>query len=166
MSYACRDQRARLIGTVYFMIVLSINIIQTAGNATNIFTNTVVFNTPITSIIISRFLLNLRGVAYKQRGDGIDDSCPPFVMEQNNHEHEHDRPGSDNLRFASFIGNMGAELYYAGEDYDDKDHRNPSNVESDPEGINLQEHRDIQIGPQEDSSKITLPDRGKTSSTV
>ncbi|EMD40159.1 hypothetical protein CERSUDRAFT_92653 [Gelatoporia subvermispora B] len=103
-------------GTFYFMVNLCINVIQVVGNLTNAFTNVFVFITPVTSIIISRFLLNLRGVAYGSRSDGLDNSCPPIVAVRNDQEHGEASSGS--LRFGSFIGNMGAELVHEEGEFD------------------------------------------------
>ncbi|OCH87918.1 hypothetical protein OBBRIDRAFT_836984 [Obba rivulosa] len=93
-------------GTLYFILLLCLNVLNMAGIATNVFSIASIFSTPLSSIIISHFLLNLRQLAYGPHDDELD-SQPSFVALQNGSQNG-SRPGS--LRFASFVDNMGEDL--------------------------------------------------------
>ncbi|OCH89118.1 hypothetical protein OBBRIDRAFT_826730 [Obba rivulosa] len=57
-------------GSIYFALLLTLNIIQVAGFATDTFLYAVgIFGTPLSSIIVSRFLLGIRCAASKQSGE-------------------------------------------------------------------------------------------------
>ncbi|OCH84964.1 hypothetical protein OBBRIDRAFT_839315 [Obba rivulosa] len=88
-------------GTLYFLVLLILNVLHIAGTATNVFVYTTMFTTPISSIIISHFLMNLRETAAAPATTGVasDGGRPSFVRTQ-----------LSDLRFASFVGNMGAPL--------------------------------------------------------
>ncbi|EMD36546.1 hypothetical protein CERSUDRAFT_95835 [Gelatoporia subvermispora B] len=92
-------------GTVYFIILLALNAMHMASYLTNTFVNISWFLVPISSILISRFLLNLRQVYHPMN---IDTARPSFVRSLYQSQSQ-----MSDLRFAStFIGNMGAPLDY------------------------------------------------------
>lgn len=81
-------------GTLYFMALLCLNILNIAGQSTNVFVYAAQFTVPLSSIIITHFFLNLHQISHPTRGDA-DDS---HFMQQSS------------LRFATFVGNMGEHL--------------------------------------------------------
>ncbi|OCH88020.1 hypothetical protein OBBRIDRAFT_115613 [Obba rivulosa] len=92
-------------GTFYFIILLALNTMHMAFYLTNTFVNISWFIVPISSILISRFLLNLRQVYLPARNES---GRPSFVRSVHNSESH-----MSDVRFAStFIGNMGAPLDY------------------------------------------------------
>ncbi|CCM05474.1 uncharacterized protein FIBRA_07695 [Fibroporia radiculosa] len=108
-------------GTIYFLILLLFNIMQVItvepAVSGSYYTDYVVgFLAPIQSILISRFILNLRRV-FDSSTDGYDDlySRKSFSYMSTLHAHT--------IEFASnVIGNMGAPLDHEAffqEDYDD-----------------------------------------------
>ncbi|EMD31697.1 hypothetical protein CERSUDRAFT_77971 [Gelatoporia subvermispora B] len=101
-------------GTLYFTCLLSLNLLNIVGKMTNVFTFAVAFSTPLSSIIITHFLLNLRQLAH---GSPDDASCPSFVRD-GTPDPIHSQTSS--LRFGSFVGNMGESLMDGSED-DDRD---------------------------------------------
>jgi len=105
-----------LDGTAYFVVLLMLNILQIATITTNVFLDTAnFFTTPISSIIISYFLLNLRQVAETSAENDIDNGRPSFIRSQLGHRH---LPQQSSMRFASFVGNMGEMLNYESETSD------------------------------------------------
>ncbi|EMD32451.1 hypothetical protein CERSUDRAFT_77459 [Gelatoporia subvermispora B] len=78
---------------------LCLNVIMLAGNTTNVFAFAGSFEQPIQTIIITRFLLNLRHVSNQPR-DGTSTNALESI------------PARSSLRFASFVGSMGADLGY------------------------------------------------------
>ncbi|EMD32068.1 hypothetical protein CERSUDRAFT_108991 [Gelatoporia subvermispora B] len=87
-------------GTLYFVFILSLNVLDTIGKAFNIFDYTPTFMIPSFSIIISRFLLNLRQLGSEPYGNGASDTSG----------RDSGQSQSAGLRFASFIDNMGEDL--------------------------------------------------------
>ncbi|OCH88347.1 hypothetical protein OBBRIDRAFT_795312 [Obba rivulosa] len=88
-------------GTLYFSLLLCLNIVNIAGWTTKSFVYaTGLFNTPLSAVIMTRFLLNLRQSA----GDPHDDTAYSTTSSQ-----------SSSLRLASFIGNMGELLDHGSE---------------------------------------------------
>jgi len=104
-------------GTVYFLGLLSLNILNIVGTSTNVFAYATDFTTPLSSIIITHFSLNLRQVAYGPQSNVDDSHSPSFV--QTGHAGQV-RSRMSSLRFASFVGNMGEQLNH-GSDSDDFD---------------------------------------------
>ena len=84
----------------------------------------------LSSIIITRFLLNLREAATNP-GPQDEESRPSFVRSR-------DHGSTSSLRFGSFVGNMG-ELLDRGEDEDDDlSWDNAGDDEDiDPEGVSV-----------------------------
>ncbi|OCH93583.1 hypothetical protein OBBRIDRAFT_790107 [Obba rivulosa] len=95
-------------GTIYFLMLLSLDILNIAGWSTNVFIDTVgLFLTPLSSVIISHFLLDLRRVAcddYDNRPDGAH-----LTLDRSQHS---------SLRFASFVDNMGEQLSHGSDSFD------------------------------------------------
>jgi len=92
-------------GTLYFVILLALNAMHMGFYLTNTFVDISWFIVPISSSLISRFLLNLRQVYHPSKDD---QSRPSFVRSAYNTQSQ-----MSDLRFAStFIGNMGAPLHY------------------------------------------------------
>ncbi|EMD31693.1 hypothetical protein CERSUDRAFT_69189 [Gelatoporia subvermispora B] len=94
--------------------LLSINLLNVVGQTTNIFAYAGAFSTPLSSIIITHFLLNLRQLAH---GSPDDTSRPSFTRD-GAPDAVHSQ--SSSLRFGSFVGNMGESLIDGSED-DDRD---------------------------------------------
>ncbi|OCH84206.1 hypothetical protein OBBRIDRAFT_786445 [Obba rivulosa] len=89
-------------GTAYFLILLFLNVFNVIGYFTGIYLYTVTyFATPLSSIIITHFLLNLRQAAYNSDDDPSNTAQSYAARSQ-----------SPSLRFASFVGNMGEQLDY------------------------------------------------------
>ncbi|KAH9948733.1 hypothetical protein B0H21DRAFT_820668 [Amylocystis lapponica] len=86
-------------GTLYFVLLLILNILHMTLYLTNVFFDMIYFVGPISSIIISRFLLNLRQV---YQTDDSDDARPSFVRSN----------VSDICFAAAIVGNLGAPLSY------------------------------------------------------
>ncbi|KAH9947315.1 hypothetical protein B0H21DRAFT_348005 [Amylocystis lapponica] len=85
-------------GTLYFLLLLLLNILHMALYLANIFVDMIYFIGPISSVIMSRFLLNLRQVYLT---DNIDETRTST------------RSNVSDMRFAaSFVGNLGAPLSY------------------------------------------------------
>ncbi|EMD31610.1 hypothetical protein CERSUDRAFT_119654 [Gelatoporia subvermispora B] len=101
-------------GTLYFIGLLSINLLNIVGKTTNVYIYADGFSIPLSSIIITRFFLNLRQLAH---GSPDDTPRPSFVLERVP-DPVHCQPYS--LRFASFVGNMDESLMDGSED-DDRD---------------------------------------------
>ncbi|OCH85198.1 hypothetical protein OBBRIDRAFT_331487 [Obba rivulosa] len=88
-------------GTAYFIMLLSLNITNIVGFSTGLFVYAGYFTTPLSSIVISHFLINLRQLAHV----GTKDEIPSFV-------HSLSSRGRPSIRFASFVDNMGEQLEY------------------------------------------------------
>ncbi|OCH89462.1 hypothetical protein OBBRIDRAFT_888385 [Obba rivulosa] len=89
-------------GTLYFLLLLAINILSIVGFSINEFVYAVNgFSTPLSSIIVSHFLLNLRQVSSTSQDGSVDISHTSAVRSQ-----------QWSLRFRSFIDNMGEDLTY------------------------------------------------------
>ncbi|OCH92598.1 hypothetical protein OBBRIDRAFT_421936 [Obba rivulosa] len=88
-------------GTVYFLALLALNVLNIVGWSTNVFIFSVEdFTTPLSSVIMSHFLMNLRQLAH---GDGeVTADIVSSIRNDSSH--------TSNLRFSSFIDNMGELL--------------------------------------------------------
>ncbi|OCH88712.1 hypothetical protein OBBRIDRAFT_67040 [Obba rivulosa] len=86
-------------GTVYFILLLSFNILNIVGITCYTFVNAAVFITPISSILISHFLLSLRRYARK----------PP---------HPASFPSRLSTVVWDFVSDMGQELGYENRSHD------------------------------------------------
>ncbi|EMD40375.1 hypothetical protein CERSUDRAFT_102782 [Gelatoporia subvermispora B] len=100
-----------LVDGIHFSeALLALNVLQMVGWITNVFIDsTPYFVTPLSSVIMSRFFLNLRQAADGPRGmadlDGNYDSMafsPNLPPPMRSHQ--------SSLRFASFVGNAGEDL--------------------------------------------------------
>ncbi|OCH94187.1 hypothetical protein OBBRIDRAFT_180490 [Obba rivulosa] len=124
-------------GTLHFIFLLLLKILNIAGIWTDVFAYLGTdLLPPLTSIIISHFLLNLRQAADEIQGVGSQMSRPSFVCSQ-----------TPSVRFMSFVDNIGEELVYgseepntdpnaaSGHDENDMEHSrgDPFPVEGDPE---------------------------------
>lgn len=89
-------------GTIYFGVLLILNVLHLVLSLTNVFLDVTYFVTSLSSIIISRFLLNLRQIGLS----GHDENQrPSFVHSVVPNSHISD------IRFRSTImGNIGASL--------------------------------------------------------
>ncbi|EMD35996.1 hypothetical protein CERSUDRAFT_96219 [Gelatoporia subvermispora B] len=96
-------------GALYFLCLLSLNVLSIVGILTHTFIWAARFLTSLSSIIITHFLLNLRQLQYGSENSS-EMSCPSFVR---NGEPEQARShGSASIRFGSLIGNMGESLIH------------------------------------------------------
>ncbi|OCH91458.1 hypothetical protein OBBRIDRAFT_526138 [Obba rivulosa] len=94
-------------GTLYFVLLLMLNVITIMRNITSIFAFTLSgFSTPYFSMAISHFLLNLRRVA----------SNPPALDPILESSISSRSPGQrTSLRFRSFVDNIGEDLNHDSE---------------------------------------------------
>ncbi|EMD34602.1 hypothetical protein CERSUDRAFT_97193 [Gelatoporia subvermispora B] len=101
VNFWCQDPQLCFVFDNIFpnSVLLILKVLHIAGVATNVFVYTTMFTTPISSIIVSHFLMNLREVASAPTTNGVQSTVPSFVRTQ-----------VSELRFASFVGNMGAPL--------------------------------------------------------
>ncbi|TFY56786.1 hypothetical protein EVJ58_g7427 [Rhodofomes roseus] len=84
-------------GTIYFTLLLILNVLHLALEITDVFWDITYFVTGFSSIVISRFLLNLRQVHADEERDGTQ---PSFIASH-----------VSGLNFAStIIGNLGEHL--------------------------------------------------------
>ncbi|EMD34572.1 hypothetical protein CERSUDRAFT_97167 [Gelatoporia subvermispora B] len=101
-------------GTIYFLALLALNIIQIVGWTTNSFIYAATaFETPLSSMIVSRFLMDLRRAAYAGTGEPSGETHPSFVRSANAQQ---DRPHTPVLRFAPVINDMGGNLSFISDD--------------------------------------------------
>ncbi|OSD04337.1 hypothetical protein PYCCODRAFT_1466298 [Trametes coccinea BRFM310] len=91
-------------GTIYFLVLLVMNTCHIAFSLTGRFTYTITFEEPLTTILISRFLLNLREASTSTGQSSLDMSEPSFVRRIPQEEE-----GTPNA-VASFITPLGALL--------------------------------------------------------
>ncbi|EMD31154.1 hypothetical protein CERSUDRAFT_109551 [Gelatoporia subvermispora B] len=92
--------------------LLSLNVINIVGQTTNVFVYAAEFSTPMSSIIITHFLLNLRQLAFSSgdnslRPSSVGDRGPNQVLSH-----------TSSLRFGSFLGSMGESFVYVADDDD------------------------------------------------
>ncbi|EMD33639.1 hypothetical protein CERSUDRAFT_98202 [Gelatoporia subvermispora B] len=93
--------------------LLCFNVFNIAGWATNVFTDVALFFVPLSSIIITHFLLNLRQVVYEPE-NAVGTHLSFVRAPQDPDAADWAGNGSQpTLRFASFVGNMGALLTHA-----------------------------------------------------
>ncbi|KAI0660893.1 hypothetical protein C8Q70DRAFT_1099302 [Cubamyces menziesii] len=96
-------------GTIYFLVLLYMNTIHIVLSLTGRFTFTITFEEPLTTILVSRFLLNLREVN-EMRGAGdstdYDMSRPSFVQPLGDITPPDEQPSL----VSSFIAPLGAPL--------------------------------------------------------
>ncbi|OCH91589.1 hypothetical protein OBBRIDRAFT_792065 [Obba rivulosa] len=84
-------------GTAYFLLLLALNIMDIIGFVLGIFIWTVgAFTIPLSAVIISHFLLNLRRLSYEPEGSGLD-----------SHRFSSGSINRGSIRFAPFVDNMG-----------------------------------------------------------
>ncbi|EMD35172.1 hypothetical protein CERSUDRAFT_97095 [Gelatoporia subvermispora B] len=93
-------------------VLMSINIIQIIG----IFTNdesvaTEYFRNPLSTIILSHFLLNLRSAAHHSLDDSVDSQRTSFIH-ISHRERAVPRSQAAGIRFASFVANIGEDLVH------------------------------------------------------
>ncbi|EMD33637.1 hypothetical protein CERSUDRAFT_76360 [Gelatoporia subvermispora B] len=144
-------------GTMYFVVLLCLNILNIVGKWTNGFAYASLFSFPslesrLSSIIISHFLLNLRQVAYQPQ-DNAYDTRLSFVRSYVDGE-----MGSrqQSLRFASFVGNMG-ELVEPGFDHDATEDSDLIWDGYEDDSIDLKDHAHLQQPQVESSARSTFP---------
>ncbi|EIW64011.1 uncharacterized protein TRAVEDRAFT_67927 [Trametes versicolor FP-101664 SS1] len=89
-------------GTLYFACLLILNVVNIIVNAVPNSSAVSAFQDPVTSILVSRFLLNLRDTL----GGDVHDTRPSFVASTRNGPHA----ASTGMQFANFVDPMGAEL--------------------------------------------------------
>ncbi|KAI0335556.1 hypothetical protein GY45DRAFT_809576 [Cubamyces sp. BRFM 1775] len=98
-------------GTIYFLVLLYMNTIHIVLSLTGRFTFTITFEEPLTTILVSRFLLNLREVN-EMRGStdsaDYDMSRPSFVRPLSEIA-----PEERHSLVASFIAPLGAPLAHS-----------------------------------------------------
>ncbi|OJT08433.1 hypothetical protein TRAPUB_616 [Trametes pubescens] len=88
-------------GTLYFACLLILNVVNIIVNAVPNSSAVSAFQDPVTSILVSRFLLNLRDTL----GGDMRDTRPSFVAST-----RHAHAASTGMQFANFVDPMGAEL--------------------------------------------------------
>ncbi|KAI0827993.1 hypothetical protein BC628DRAFT_1317402 [Trametes gibbosa] len=99
-------------GTVYFVCLLILNILNIIFNAVPNSSAISAFQDPITSILVSRFLLNLRDVLTT----GTHDTRPSYIRPSSHAGHV-----STGVQFAEFVEPMGADLDHPFFAYDESD---------------------------------------------
>ncbi|EMD33641.1 hypothetical protein CERSUDRAFT_76363 [Gelatoporia subvermispora B] len=100
-------------GTFYFVLILLLNILQIVGNNTGVFAGTTgFFGQPLSGIIVSRFLMNLRQLDRTTSDAAV--TRQPFGISLSGEQSEYTQGSS--LRFVSMLGNMGEELEHGSED--------------------------------------------------
>ncbi|KAI0326346.1 hypothetical protein GY45DRAFT_1381732 [Cubamyces sp. BRFM 1775] len=88
-------------GTLYFVCLLILNVVNIVVNVVNNTSAVSAFQDPITSILVSRFLLNLRDV------HDAGETRPSFVQSQ-----PEGTTHTVTVQFADFVRPMGAELAF------------------------------------------------------
>ncbi|EIW61279.1 uncharacterized protein TRAVEDRAFT_44095 [Trametes versicolor FP-101664 SS1] len=93
-------------GTIYFLLLFIMSIFHIVFSLTERFTYTLTLEEPLTAILVSRFLLNLREADGSRSLDDLDTmiSFPSFAR------HPNDSDESTPHFVASFIGPLGAPL--------------------------------------------------------
>ncbi|OCH91904.1 hypothetical protein OBBRIDRAFT_487305 [Obba rivulosa] len=101
-------------GTIYFIVLLALNVLELAGTVrTNVFLYASTFlASPLSSIFISHFLINLRQTAKAPIEDGLGSQRPSFVHPRAG---ERARSYDSSLRFAGVVDNMGELLEHNAE---------------------------------------------------
>ncbi|KAH9889400.1 hypothetical protein C8Q73DRAFT_707436 [Cubamyces lactineus] len=94
-------------GTLYFVCLLILNVVNIVVNVVDNTSAVSAFQDPITSILVSRFLLNLRDV------HDAGDTRPSFVQSRSE-----GATHAATVQFAEFVRPMGAELAF--EDWADR----------------------------------------------
>ncbi|EMD42204.1 hypothetical protein CERSUDRAFT_90811 [Gelatoporia subvermispora B] len=89
-------------GTLHFTVLLIFNILQIVGDTTDSFAYASDFFIPVSSVIITHFLLNLRQVANEPHDELAKTQLSSMHMGE-----------EQTIRFASFVGNMGETLDYS-----------------------------------------------------
>ncbi|KAH9855923.1 hypothetical protein C2E23DRAFT_882684 [Lenzites betulinus] len=97
-------------GTLYFVCLLILNVLNIIINAVPNSSAVSAFQDPITSILVSRFLLNLRDTLTADTRN----SQPTFIRSS-----YHTRQLSTGLQFADFVEPMGADLDHGFSAYED-----------------------------------------------
>ncbi|PCH34571.1 hypothetical protein WOLCODRAFT_139444, partial [Wolfiporia cocos MD-104 SS10] len=106
-------------GTIYFLILLALNILQIVLWVTNTFQTLTVYMTPLFAITMSRFLLNLRTCGVSSRSQDSDGNAVDSLELMSHQGCTED----DTVFLSTFIGCMGATLHYredsiiVGDDY-------------------------------------------------
>ncbi|KAI0352861.1 hypothetical protein OH77DRAFT_1427975 [Trametes cingulata] len=94
------------------MVLLVLNTFHIAFSLTGRFTWTITFEEPLTTILVSRFLLNLREADGKTGPNSMEDMSRPSFVQTNLDQAAF---GGNSLHFASsFIAPLGAPLEYHG----------------------------------------------------
>ncbi|EMD34705.1 hypothetical protein CERSUDRAFT_116893 [Gelatoporia subvermispora B] len=94
-------------GTAYFLALLSLNLLNIVGNVTNFFSLASSFFIPLSSIIITRFFLNLRQSAYSTQGSADSGASQfSFICADDS---QLPTPRSD-VKLSNFVGPMGEIL--------------------------------------------------------
>ncbi|OCH92601.1 hypothetical protein OBBRIDRAFT_422018 [Obba rivulosa] len=100
--------------------LLILNVVNIVGWSTNSFVFAVEdFTTPLSSIIVSHFLMNLRQAAISSRGETLDQFHPGGQIDSSR----------SNIRFPSFIDNMGEPLAH-GRDVHEQETDTPERLEA------------------------------------
>lgn len=128
-------------GTFYFIVLLVINVLHLTLSLTNVFSDVTYFSTAMSSVIVSRFLLNLRQVHME---DNYPDEQPSFVSSISR---------ISDVRFAStVVGNLGAPLNYSSTFFTNGD------VESQAASHNAIDTGDSDVEPRGDIESILTND--------
>lgn len=128
-------------GTFYFIVLLVINVLHLTLSLTNVFSDVTYFSTAMSSVIVSRFLLNLRQVHME---DNYPDEQPSFVGSTSR---------ISDVRFAStVVGNLGAPLDYSSTFFTNGD------VESQAASHNAIDTGDSDVEPRGDIESILKND--------
>ncbi|KAI0375732.1 hypothetical protein BV20DRAFT_1048009 [Pilatotrama ljubarskyi] len=104
-------------GTIYFLVLMILNTFHIAFSLTGRFTWTITLEEPLTTILVSRFLLNLREADGTNGPDSMGDMSNPSFIQPNPDQAAY---GGSSVSFASgFIAPLGAPLGHRGLDHND-----------------------------------------------
>ncbi|KAI0701663.1 hypothetical protein C8Q76DRAFT_802626 [Earliella scabrosa] len=114
------DQDNRHTRTAYFVILLTLNVLHIVVRKTAQENYITTFEEPLTSILISRFIMNLREVDYTDRnGTAADTDEGPSRLDFAERSHFANASQAATVRFvASFVDPLGTQLDYSGSDLD------------------------------------------------
>ncbi|EMD41696.1 hypothetical protein CERSUDRAFT_70198 [Gelatoporia subvermispora B] len=103
-------------GVLWFLAILVLNMFAMFATVSKILKYASLFTVPLNSVIISRFLLNLRTVASDSVDNSLETKNPSFIRHQST-----TKSTESSMRFASVVGNMGEPLRTGFDIIDDED---------------------------------------------
>ncbi|KAI0806690.1 hypothetical protein C8Q74DRAFT_1442691 [Fomes fomentarius] len=146
-------------GTIYFVSLLLLNVMHlvlTVVEVEDPYSNVLSFTQPLTTILVSRFLLNLQAANAK----AVDHTSSSGRLSQPG------APGTESLVFERVIGSLGSGLVPDADILDDVDYAEESASDSNTAGASSGPARRIQTGLEEESSESAEVGRQIVSSRV